>query len=469
MVRNITIDTDSYKVSHHRQYPFPTDYLSFYMEARRMPEKWTTGGLNGTTPMPLIMYGYNHILRILEHQTTMDEVMFADEYWRSQNMPFYLEGWKRLVEKHDGRLPLRITAVPEGTKVPHLNVVMQMMNTDPEFFWLPGWCETKLMRTWYPTTVCTLSGMLRDKILDCLMKTSDDPMAELPYKLNDFGSRGATSGESAEIGGSAHLVNFKGSDTGVAMLHAMENYGATMGIAMSIPAAEHSTMTSWGKHGETDAYSNMLDEFGHSLYANVGDSYDLWNAIDNIWGGTLKERIINMPGMLVVRPDSGDPCYVVLETLKRLDKAFGHVINSKGYKVLNHVRVIQGDGVNEESILAILKIVMGAKYSITNLAFGMGGGLHQQVNRDTLGFAMKCSARNVNGQWYDVYKEPKTDMFKVSKKGRQALLKHHNGGWETRRMDEMPDLRANQLIDVFRDGKIVNQPKWDEIVERACA
>jgi hypothetical protein len=56
------------------------------------------------------------------------------------------------------------------------------------------------------------------------------------------------------------------------------------------------------------------------------------------------------------------------------------------------------------------------KFSIDNIAFGMGGGLLQKVDRDTLGWAMKCSAARVNGVWRDVWKDP-VGGGKTSKRG----------------------------------------------------
>ena len=63
-------------------------------------------------------------------------------------------------------------------------------------------------------------------------------MDRLPFKLHDFGFRGASSVESAAIGGSAHLVNFKGTDTIAALVAARQYYNCPM-AGFSIPAAEH--------------------------------------------------------------------------------------------------------------------------------------------------------------------------------------------------------------------------------------
>ena len=44
---------------------------------------------------------------------------------------FNEDGWRYILEKHGGKLPLVIKAVPEGTIVPNSNVLFCMENTDP--------------------------------------------------------------------------------------------------------------------------------------------------------------------------------------------------------------------------------------------------------------------------------------------------------------------------------------------------
>ena len=223
--------------------------------------------------------------------------------------------------------------------------------------------------------------------------------------LHDFGARGVSSLESAALGGAAHLVNFLGTDTVSALCLARAHYHAPM-AGYSIPAAEHSTITSWGREREVDAYRNMLRQFGKpgAIVAVVSDSYDIYRAISEHWGTTLRDAVIASGATLVIRPDSGDPVEVVAESLRRLDEAFGHVINGKGYRVLNHVRVIQGDGINPDTIRAILQRITGDGYAADNVAFGMGGALLQRLDRDTQKFALKCSAARVDGEWVDVYR-----------------------------------------------------------------
>ncbi len=402
---NSILDTDSYKASHWLQYPPNTTNVFSYIESR--------GGRDDQT----VMFGLQYYLkRYLTHKVTEAEVLEAEEFFKAHGEPFNKEGWMHVVHDHGGALQLRIRALPEGTVVPVQNALVTVENTCPKCFWMTSWVETMLLRIWYPITVATESREIKKLIMKFLEKTSDDPKGEIDFKLHDFGSRGVSSQESAGVGGAAHLVNFMGSDTVVGVLTANRYYNSPM-AAFSIPAAEHSTITSWGKENEVEAYRNMLRNFAkpNSLVAVVSDSYDIYNACENIWGGTLKDEVVKSGATIIIRPDSGNPPEVVLKCLELLDKKFGHVINSKGYKVLNNVRVIQGDGINRDSIKKILIYAAGSGYSATNIAFGMGGALLQQHNRDTQKFAMKCSYMEANGKGIRVFKSPITDPGKKAK------------------------------------------------------
>jgi nicotinamide phosphoribosyltransferase len=289
---------------------------------------------------------------------------------------------------------------------------------------LTSYLETALLRAvWYPTTVATISHYIKTIIKRELEETGD--LAGLPFKLHDFGARGVSSNESAALGGMAHLVNFQGSDTVQGVLAANRYYSEPMS-GFSIPAAEHSTITTWGKtrDGETAAYANMVEKYGKpgAIFAVVSDSYDIYKACEEIWGGTLKQQVIDSGATLVIRPDSGDPVAVTLRVIQILDEKFGSTRNDKGFKVLNHVRIIQGDGVNPSSIEAILMNFKAHGYSADNIAFGMGGALLQHMNRDTQEFAMKASAIMVNGEWRDVSKNPVGQASKKSKGGRFSVV-----------------------------------------------
>ncbi|HEX5961667.1 MAG TPA: nicotinate phosphoribosyltransferase [Rhodanobacteraceae bacterium] len=427
LTSNLILNTDSYKASHWLQYPPGVDATFFYLESR--------GGEYERT----LFFGLQSILKeYLSRPVTKTMIDEAQAFFAAHGEPFNEAGWQHIVAAHGGKLPLRIRAVPEGTVVPTHQALVTVESTCPDCFWVPSYVETLLMRVWYPITVATISWHVKQTIREYLDRTSDDAAAQLPFKLHDFGSRGVSSAESAALGGMAHLVNFKGTDTVLGVLAAREYYGEAM-AGYSIPAAEHSTITAWGKDRELDAYRNMLRQFARpgTMVACVSDSYDLFHAVQELWGKALRDEVIASGATVVIRPDSGDPADIVHQTLKMLNAAFGSTVNGKGYRVLNHVRVIQGDGVNPDSIRLILERITHAGYSTDNIAFGMGGALLQKLNRDTQKFALKCSAARIGGKWMDVFKDPVTDHAKASKRGRLTLARHR--GYGTFKTLTLPD------------------------------
>jgi len=436
------LNVDSYKTSHYLQYPPGTEYVSSYIEAR--------GGAESTLFFGLQMY----IEKYLEHPITRKEIDEAEEIILAHGLPFNRAGWEHILKAHRGYLPLRIQAVAEGTHVPIGNVLVQVQNTDPMVPWLTSYVETALLRAvWYPTTVATRSWDCRRIIKNFLEITADN--TEVAFKLHDFGARGVSSKESAGIGGLAHLLAFQGTDTMEAIVYGRKYYDTKM-AGFSIPAAEHSTITAWGREFEASAYENMIDQFSKpgAVYAVVSDSYDLETACRDLWGTKLKDKVISSGGTLVVRPDSGDPITSIRQTFRALFAKFGRRINSKGYYMLpDCVRIIQGDGVSPEAINDILGSLMISGVSAENIAFGMGGELLQKVNRDTYQFAMKASAISVDGEWRDVYKEA---PGKKSKRGRLDLVE----GMKTVRAGSgAPSL----LRTVYEDGVLMNRQSLSTI------
>ncbi|KAL5484004.1 hypothetical protein EMCRGX_G020430 [Ephydatia muelleri] len=364
---NLLLVTDSYKVTHHRQYPPGTETVYSYFESRggKFPE--------------VVFFGLQYIIKrwLVGQVVTKEKIEEAKAFSDAHLGPglFNYAGWMHILEKHGGRLPIRIKAVPEGLVIPYKNVLVTVENTDPKCYWLTNYLETLLVQVWYPCTVATNSRAQKTVIAEYLNDTAGS-LAGLPFKLHDFGFRGSTSVESAAIGGVAHLVNFKGTDNIAAIILARDYYGCKM-AGFSVPAAEHSTITSWTKANEEDAYKNMLSQFPNGTVACVSDSYDVLNACEHIWGGHLKEMVrergLRGAGPLVIRPDSGDPATIVVQVLDVLGSKFGYETNSKGFKVLPpYIRILQGDGVSYESLKDILSNSKEHGWSAENVSFGSG-------------------------------------------------------------------------------------------------
>lgn len=452
--KNIILNSDSYKYSQWVQYPEGTEYVYSYIESR------------GGKYDQLVYFGLQAFLR--EYMTTpvtAAMVLQARDILQAHGEPFNYEGWMYIVNTHGGQLPVEIKGVDEGTVMRQKNILVSIVNTDPKCYWLTSFLETALLRAiWYPTTVASNSYHSKTIIASFLEKNGDPGLID--FKLHDFGARGVSSLESAALGGMAHLVNFMGTDTLSGILAAMEFYDAQV-CGFSIPAMEHSTVTSWGRENEVESYRNMLKHYGKpgALLACVSDSYDIYKACEK-WGTELKQEVIDSGAVVVIRPDSGDPVQVVNDCLKILDKHYGHTVNAKGYKVLNHVRVIQGDGIDHTMIRAILTVMDMNGYSADNVAFGQGGALLQMVNRDTLEFAMKCSAAMINSKWVEVYKDPVTSSMKKSKKGRLMLVTDETGMFVTKVLEYGVNI-VDHLRRRYMDGRLYNETTFDQVRENS--
>lgn len=454
---NLILNTDSYKLTHYLQYPPGTTCISSYIESR------------GGAFHNVLFFGLQAFLKqYLARPISRSDIDEAEEVSLAHLGWFNRAGWEHIVDKHGGFLPVEIQALPEGTVAPNHLPLVQLRNTDPACFWLPSYLETALLRAvWYPSTVASLSMACKTVLRHYLEQTADS-LDGLDFQLHDFGARGATSDEAAALGGAGHLLNFKGTDTMAAVMLARRHYHEPM-AGFSIPASEHSTMTSWGKAGERDAYRNMIRRFAgpQKVLAFVIDSYDVWNALDHIVGEELHKEVMENGGRIVVRPDSGDPIAVVPRVLEHLMRCFGYTQNSKGYRVLPpYIRMIQGDGVDLNSLPRILEVLKMRAISTENLAFGMGGGLLQKVDRDTLKWAMKASWGEVEGQPREIFKDPVTDPGKRSKAGRYAVVREGEEYVAVR--EEALAGRQNLLRTVYRDGKLLVDETFAQIRARAA-
>ncbi len=408
------------------------------------------GGLYSYT----LFFGLKYYLSKLNGKVvTLDRINEA-EHFIERHMPkgtFNREGWEYILKVHNGHLPLKIKALKEGLEYPTGIPLFTVENTDPNCYWLTNFVESLLLQVWYPTTVATQSRHVRKIILNFLEKTGDPNLID--FKLHDFGFRGASSSETAAIGGAAHLLSFKGTDTLPALSFINQYYPTLFMPGFSIPAAEHSTITSWGKSNELEAYKNMLNQYPEGIVAVVSDSYNIYEACEKLWGEELKESILNRNGTLVIRPDSGDPITVLKKVFKILGEKFGYTINEKTYKVLPpQIRVIQGDGVNPMSIIEILTSLEKEGWSADNISFGMGGALLQKVDRDTQKFAFKCSCAVIDGKEIDVFKDPVTDSGKKSKTGFFSVINN-----QVLRRRQHEKVAGDSLETVFLNGKINNQ------------
>lgn len=476
---NLILDTDSYKVSHWLQIPDGAQQGLSYIESR--------GGLFDR----ILVVGLQYIVQeYLDKPITQQHIDEAKDVLSKHMDPrsFNEEGWNYILSEYNGYLPLIIKAVPEGTVVGVKNVIATIQVEDPRAIFLFTYVETLLLRWWAAITTGTKSFHAKEVILAGAEVSSDEPTRNLfkifyetgippamLFKLHDFGARGGSSYETVSACGSAHLNNFLGSDTLSAIKLDREHY-AELCSGFSIDASEHSTMTVFGPEGEQLQFNRMYDKFNDRyMFACVIDGFNTFKAITEKWGGVLKQKVIEMNAILVLRPDSGDPVQMPIDCVIACDNVWGHTVNKKGYKVLNHVRVIQGDGIGIKHVGLIIDGLHALKYSIDNIAFGMGGGLIQDQTRDTLKFACKNSWMKINDVNWEISKNPITDPGKQSKKGLMTLVELDTEGEYvtlTQLEEEVfhnPDLLPGKEIleTIYSYGVIIKTYTKRQIRERA--
>lgn len=466
--------TDSYKVSHHMFYPPGMTDMKVYFTARST-KKFKN----------FLYFGMTYFLYQLE-ETVVSDLDTAEKFWNKHLGPgvFKRELWQEVLDL--GYLPVEIRSLPEGGIYPSGIPYFTIQNTKPGFHWLVGWLETQFVRLWYPITVATQSRYIHEKIMFYLKATGcKNPEETIPFMLHDFGYRGVSSEESAKIGGAAHLASgFMGTDTvaGIEMLMEYYSDGKDPDFmpGFSIPALEHSVVTSWGEEQECECFENAINAVENdAILAIVADSYDIERACKQYFATKLRDRIMLRDGTLVVRPDSGNPVQMAINVFEWLwngngeeDSGFGKfgTINSLGFRVLPpNLRIIYGDGINRFSIPEILQNAMQNDIAAENFVFGMGSGMLQDVRRDDGGFALKACYGVVNGRKIDIFKNPKSDPAKMSKKGDiETYLDVSQTPslfvTATKTVADTNEYLESCMHTVYKDGVILVSPTFEEVV-----
>lgn len=471
-----TTATDAYKLTHWAQRPKNLVELESYGEPR-------VGGQHSH----VMFCGLQPTIKTA-FMSKVDEAEIIHGRKRAQrvfgNVDYYpTKIWEKVAAL--GHYPLEIRAVKEGTVVPTGNVCYDIKATEDWFAPMVSHFEDWLMWGWYPTAVATRMYNIHKGIRDPFFESTINP--NFDYIVNDFGLRGAAGYDAACLGGMAALILSNGSDN-VPAMDFIEDYYGNDNIGGSVWATEHSVATVFGPgQGEYDYLETQLNEAGEdAIISIVIDSYDADNFIKNVVRH-FKDRIIARKGRTVFRPDSGVPLTNMIKYSEMLGDIFGYHLNEKMFKVINHnVGLIQGDGMNENSIVSIYKDYIKTGWSAENFIVGSGGGLLVEgLSRDTDRWAVKCchaglletaqedmssqGGPSLGEKWVrpiNVCKAPKTDMTKSSKSGHLKLHKSANSFMTIESSKEQFGVfngYTDELEVVFRNGEILRDMTFDQV------
>lgn len=480
--------TDAYKLDHRRQYPEGTEYvLSNYTNRKSRLANITH----------VVHFGLQAFLQSWAtdawepfFEADADEV--ADLY---EEFTASILGPEASAEigsdhiralHHKGYLPLRFSALPEGTLVPIRVPSFTVENTDPEFFWLVNYIESVMSaEVWQPSTTATTAHYFRELLDHWAVKTtgSTDGVA---FQGHDFSFRGMPGERAAAASAAGHLLSFTGSDSLSAINYVDHNYFGQNGLVLgSVPATEHSVMCAGGSdEGEEQAtYERLLKLYPTGIVSVVSDTWDLWNVLTNILPN-LKDQIMGREGKLVIRPDSGDPVDILTGTIEGPSNApssprpdgdawdvlpaekgvvellwdvFGGTVNEQGYKVLDpHIGSIYGDSITYERAAEIFARLEAKGFASTNVVMGIGSYSYQYVTRDTFSSAIKATWVQINGEGRDIFKNPVTDSgMKKSAKGRLAVIRNEETG-------ELELFDSKIGADIEASGDSLLKPVWED-------
>lgn len=511
--------TDYYKVGHPFQYPKGTVMVYSNLTARksRIPEVDN-----------IIFFGLQYFIK--EYLIGQFNEGFFDrpkqevmeEYRRViKNTIGDLPSYEHIEKLHDlGYLPIRIKALPEGSKVPIRVAFITIQNTHEDFAWLTNFLESLMSAIiWLPITSATIAYEYKKLFTKYLSETIGDT-SFAQWMGHDFSFRGMGGLEAAVTSGMGHLLSFTGTDTIPAILALEKYYGANVEkelVGASVPATEHSVMCAGtGVEGEFNTFERLITKtYPEGIVSIVSDTFDLWEVLTDFMP-RLKEKIMARPnGKVVIRPDSGDPVDIICGKSEEIrltsgnyeshplpgpegkgviellwDTFGGTVVN--GYKVLDpHIGAIYGDSITIQRAKQISERLI-AKGFAPLLVYGIGSFTYQYNTRDTFGMAIKATAikhREVAdisssgvpimatiNSLIEIFKDPVTDDgTKKSAKGliqirevleSDSMGKLHHKTYEMVDQQTEAEEKFGQLRTVFLDGKLIEETKLSEIRNR---
>ena len=514
--------TDGYKINHHKMYPKGTEMV--YSNVTPRSNKFFPEAKDGVVVFGLqylikkyLIDDFNENFFKRPKQEVLDEYVNRLKYFTGN------EDCEHIAALHDlGYLPIEIKALPEGDVCPIRCPMMTIKNTHLDFDWLPNYLETLISNViWMPCTSATGARIAKKQLKEHADKTGFPSDVNIDFLMHDFSMRGMNSVESSIVSGMAHMTSFVGTETIPAIWALEKYYGANPKeelVAATVPASEHSIECSnaiFNEDGTIDElpyFERLFDQFPTGFLSIVSDGFDFWKIIEE-YLPKLKNRIMARDGRVVIRPDSGNPTDIIcgLRTNSQyhtyisekdgvtrywcnydpfsdsseyvevsrgqyygayymIGQIFGWQWTDKNYTYPDsHIGLIYGDAITLERQRHIYERLESAGMAACNLVLARGSFEYQFKSRDSLGFAVKATAVQINGELKPIFKKPKTDDgTKNSLKGLVWVSKE-NGKYVPQDEGTWEQEKGGYLDTIFKDGKLCREHTLSDIRKRINA
>lgn len=494
---NSSLLTDGYKLDHRRQYPQGTQYVysNWTPRSKRYLPEAKGAVVFGIQYMleRIFIEGFNkNFFQLPKEEAIKTFKHRIDTFLGKDNKV----GTEHIAALHElGYLPVRVKALPEGELCPIGCPMLTIINTNPDFFWITNFLETIMScELWLPMTSATIAHLYKKELKRHADKTG---FSAIDFLCHDFSMRGMGGVEGAILSGMGHMTSFCGSET-IPAIEAIEKYynvnAENYLISGTIPATEHSVMCAGGMEDEYQTFKRLITEvYPQGFVSIVSDTWDFWKVITE-YLPMLKEIIKGRDGRVVIRPDSGDPVKIIagytVEEVREyysdfgtepichilpdyeikgayqcLIELFGYTLTDKGYKMLDtHIGMIYGDSITLERQKEIYRRLESKGICANNLVLGVGSYTYQYKTRDSLGFAMKATWCQINGEGKEIFKQPKTDDgTKNSLKGLIMVEKDEKGNYIAHDRVSREKEKEGCLETVFENGKMKKTFTFEEI------
>lgn len=304
--------------------------------------------------------------------------------------------WRDIVDNFNGRPPIKIEALPEGSIVyPHEPAVqVTSFVKDKKYGELAAWFESNILKVWSSSERLTQNQHWLNTMIDMVKEidpTLTDDMILFFASLmeHDFGDRAGICEQESEDLGLVHLYTFPGTDTCSGGYQAWMNSNKTPGISVSVNALAHRNVQAY--ENEKECYETMYDKSNDNEFLSmVADCYDFKHAVkEYLLPLALKSKELNNGKIIVARPDSDDPleCVMYVCDIATANGLYEErEINGKKWKFSTYLKFIEGDGMDFATMKNIINELIKKGYAPYGWGlFGIGGGLRNNIKRDNTG------------------------------------------------------------------------------------